>query len=108
MTDYDLEDLPTAYAWYNKIKEEPVSGQCVTGDENYLWNTEEDAYNFMKEHMMAHGITDLDNYRLYELKVSGVRNGEAVMGFSEASKILDGKEDLEPPQQSLEPDGGEQ
>ena len=58
---------------------------------------------------MAHGITDLNNYRLYELKVSGVRNGEAVMGFSKASQILDGnKEELQPPQQRLEPDGGDE
>ena len=61
----------------------------------------------MKEYMMAHGITDLDNYRLYELTVSGVRNGEAVMGFSEASKILEDGDELEPPQQTLEPDGDE-
>jgi len=61
----------------------------------------------MKKYMMAHGITDLDNYRLYELKASGVRNGEAVMGFSEASKILEDGDELKPPQQTLEPDGDE-
>jgi len=43
----------------------------------------------------------------YELTVSGVRNGEAVMGFSEANKILKDGDELKPPQQTLEPDGDE-
>jgi len=43
----------------------------------------------------------------YELTASGVRNGEAVMGFSEANKILEDGDELKPPQQTLEPDGDE-
>lgn len=98
---YQLEDLPTAYAWFNKTIGKPVSSKCVDGEENYLWSTEEDAYQFMKNYMMAHGITDLNQYRLYELKVSGAKDGEAVMGYSEAANLLDGEE-LEAPAEKLE------
>lgn len=73
----------------------------MNGKENYLWNTEEDAYEFMKHHMMKHGVTDLGGYRLYELTVTDVTDGEAAMGFSEASDLLEAEE-MEAPAETLE------
>lgn len=55
----------------------------------------------MKEYVKKQGVIEMDQYRLYELTITSVMNGQTVMDFTEASKLLE-VGDVDAPVESLE------
>lgn len=55
----------------------------------------------MREYVKKNAVLDVGQYRLYELKISGVKNGEVVLDFTEANELLEVGE-VETPVETLE------
>lgn len=89
------------YAWFKEGDTHPVTSYNLNGRLDFLWKSEEDAHGFMEEYIKNQGVTDLSQYRLYEIKVSGVKNGETVMDFTTANQLLEVGE-VEPPAGELD------
>lgn len=77
----DLDDLPTAYTWFEEGENQPVSY-----DGEFLWKTRDDAYEMMKEYMKDEGLTDISEYQLREVAVTRVQDAESFMGFSDSAE----------------------